>query len=147
MVNTIPETRIEALEREGRRMATVQRISLDPFVYCFEAIGDNRGGKYGYLVRKILVDSKQFEKVVTRLNSNTGCFADSEACDIMEAVVDYIQGDLFRHATEEDTSGMDHMWALGVILYFLLCGYPKLRGANQVECFDNMKIVQTPTTT
>ena len=58
----------------------------------------------------------------------------------MEAVVDYIQGDLFRHATEEDTSGMDHMWALGVILYFLLCGYPKLRGANQVECFDNMKI-------
>ena len=144
----IPETTAEQWERGDRRMAVVQHLNIDPFVHSFEARGDapnEQARMHGHLVHEILVGSKQLERVVRRLESNTGCFEDRDACAIMEELVEYVQDDLFEDLTEEDTPvAREHVWALGVIMYYLLCGYQWLGTQSRLECYKYMRIGPKP---
>ena len=142
---------MERYVRECERMDDVQRLRMDPFAYSFEARGNtpdhDQGRVHGHLVYEILVGSKHLQRVVSRLRSNKGCFEEREACDIVEDLIEYVQEGLFPDLMEEDTSvATDHIWALGVILYYLLCGYPKLNNQHRLACYKNVRIGPEPHT-
>eukprot|EP00536_Pseudo-nitzschia_multiseries_P009429 jgi/Psemu1/23154/gm1.23154_g len=37
---------------------------------------------------------------------------------------------------------MDHVWAMGIILAYVLCNYPALKGMEDIHCYNNLGIGQ-----
>eukprot|EP00536_Pseudo-nitzschia_multiseries_P011823 jgi/Psemu1/30157/gm1.30157_g len=54
--------------------------------------------------------------------------------------IDYVTEDIFPFYEEGDTGGIDHVWALGVIMTYVLCGYPALKGTEDIQCYNNVGI-------
>eukprot|EP00536_Pseudo-nitzschia_multiseries_P010390 jgi/Psemu1/25800/gm1.25800_g len=53
---------------------------------------------------------------------------------------DYITKEVFPNYEEGDTDDIDHVWAMGIILAYVLCSYPALKGTEDIKCYSNMGI-------
>ena len=115
-------------------MEVQQQLHVDPFSCGFATLHDVDGAKYGHLVEDLLKGSQMYEKVQSGLQSEQGCFDDSKALEIFEHIVRHIY-DLFPDWNEEDDGASNHIWALGVILYFMLCGCPASKEIR--DCQNN----------
>eukprot|EP00536_Pseudo-nitzschia_multiseries_P005550 jgi/Psemu1/12817/gm1.12817_g len=96
--------------------------------------------KNGHLVLTILEGCKQIGTVRTRLNSKKGQFDKEKAVLILEECFKYVSNKLFPEYEEGDTVAMDHVWAMVIILLYLLWGYPALKGTEDTKCYNNVGI-------
>eukprot|EP00536_Pseudo-nitzschia_multiseries_P008604 jgi/Psemu1/20816/gm1.20816_g len=83
---------------------------------------------------------KQIDAVRTRLNSKKERFEEEEALLILEDGFKYISDEWFPEYEEGITVAIDHMWAMGIILSYLLCSYPALKGTEDIKCYNNMGV-------
>jgi len=112
----------------------------NPFLYHFETGFDALCAKNGHLVNTILSGCQKIEEVRQRLNSKKGHFEEDEALNIWEQCFKYITEEVFPDYKEGNTDGMDHVWAMGVILAYITCGYPALKTSEDIKCYDNVGI-------
>ena len=122
----------------------VQPLHVDPFSCGFMADNDSNCATYGHLVEDLLKGSKMYQRVHRRFRSKKGCFSDIEALEIFEHIVDYMANDLFPGWNEEDNPSVNHVWALGVILYFMLCGCPTAKESTdgQNDWYENLRLAK-----
>eukprot|EP00536_Pseudo-nitzschia_multiseries_P005628 jgi/Psemu1/13032/gm1.13032_g len=52
---------------------------------------------------------------------------------------DYVTEVLFPFYEEGSTDDIDHMWAMGIIMVYVLCGYPALKGTEDIQCYNNVE--------
>eukprot|EP00536_Pseudo-nitzschia_multiseries_P013844 jgi/Psemu1/36653/gm1.36653_g len=115
----------------------------NPFLYHFETGFDALCAKNGNLVLTILNGCNKIDDVVRdRLNSPKGHFDEEEALEIWEQCLKYITEDIFPFYEEGDTDAVDHVWALGIIMAHILCGYPAFKGTEDIQCYNNVGIGQ-----
>eukprot|EP00536_Pseudo-nitzschia_multiseries_P016588 jgi/Psemu1/46770/gm1.46770_g len=111
----------------------------NPFLYHFEAGFDVLCAKNGHLVLTILNGCNKIDDVRERLNSPKGHFDEEEGLEIWEQCLKYVTEDIFPFDEEGDTGGVDHMWALGIIMAYVLCSYPALKGTKDIQCYNNVE--------
>eukprot|EP00536_Pseudo-nitzschia_multiseries_P014473 jgi/Psemu1/38839/gm1.38839_g len=109
----------------------------NPFLYHFEPGFDALCAKNGHLVLTILKGCNKINNVRARLNSQKGHFDEEEGLEIWEQCLKYVTEELFPFYEEGDTSGVDHVWAMGIIMAYILCGYPALKGTEDIQCYYN----------
>eukprot|EP00536_Pseudo-nitzschia_multiseries_P004623 jgi/Psemu1/10390/gm1.10390_g len=112
----------------------------NPFLYHFETGFDALCAQNGNLVLTILNGCNKIDGVRERLNSPKGHFDEEEALEIWEQCLKYVTEDIFPFYEEGDTGGVDHVWALGVIMPYVLWGYPALKGTEDIKCYNNVGI-------
>lgn len=131
------------------RWSVIQNINLDPFSCCFET--DPRWNNIDdyKLVTRILQESGVTSLVHKRLVNDLGCFKENEAFDVMLTIwayvnkkypdaVDYDSASYYDNPDDDVPPG--YKWAVGVILYYLLCGIPVLKTVDQEVCYDRIGI-------
>eukprot|EP00536_Pseudo-nitzschia_multiseries_P002755 jgi/Psemu1/6236/gm1.6236_g len=104
-------------------MKELQEKDLNPFLYHFKTGFDILCAKNGHLVLTILDGYNQINAARTRLNSKKEKFDEEKALSIWEEIVNV---------------AMDHMWVMGIIFSFLLCGYLALEGTEDIKCYKNV---------
>eukprot|EP00536_Pseudo-nitzschia_multiseries_P010604 jgi/Psemu1/26448/gm1.26448_g len=52
----------------------------------------------------------------------------------------YVNEEVFPNHDEGDSVAMDYMWAMSIILLYLSCGYPALKGTEDIKCYNNVGI-------
>eukprot|EP00536_Pseudo-nitzschia_multiseries_P016175 jgi/Psemu1/45230/gm1.45230_g len=116
----------------------------NPFLYHFETGSEDAlCAKNGHLVLTILNGCNKINNVRARLNSQKGCFNEKEGLEIWEQCLKYVTDELFPFCEEGNTGGVDHMWAMGgIIMTYVLCDYPALKGTEDIQCYNNMGIGQ-----
>eukprot|EP00536_Pseudo-nitzschia_multiseries_P006455 jgi/Psemu1/15336/gm1.15336_g len=82
----------------------------------------------------------KIEEVRKRLNSKKGHFQEGEALNIWEKCFKYITEEVFPDYKEGNTDRIDHVWAMGVILAYISCGYPALKTTEDIKCYNNVGI-------
>ena len=112
----------------------------NPFLYHFETGFDALCAENGNLVLTILNGCNKIDDVRDRLNSPKGHFDEEEALEIWEQCLKYVTEDIFPFYKEGDTDAVDHVWALGIIVAHILCGYPALKGPEDIQCYNNVGI-------
>eukprot|EP00536_Pseudo-nitzschia_multiseries_P014694 jgi/Psemu1/39780/gm1.39780_g len=112
----------------------------NPFLYHFETGFDALCAKNGNLVLTILNGCNKIDDVRDRLDSPKGHFNEEEALEIWEQCLKYVTEDMFPFYKEGDTDAVDHVWALGIIVAHILCGYPALKGTEDIQCYNNVGI-------
>eukprot|EP00536_Pseudo-nitzschia_multiseries_P010374 jgi/Psemu1/25723/gm1.25723_g len=112
----------------------------NPFLYHFETGFDALCAKNGNLVLTILNGCNKIDGVRDRLNSPKGHFDEEEALEIWEQCLKYVTEDIFPFYEEGNTDAVDHVWALGIIMAHILCGYPALKGTEDIQCYNNVGI-------
>eukprot|EP00536_Pseudo-nitzschia_multiseries_P006743 jgi/Psemu1/15974/gm1.15974_g len=60
--------------------------------------------------------------------------------DIWEECFKYFTEELFPYYEEGNTDSIDHVWAMGIILSYLLCSYPALKGTEDIKCYNNVGV-------
>eukprot|EP00536_Pseudo-nitzschia_multiseries_P008852 jgi/Psemu1/21655/gm1.21655_g len=101
-----------------KRIDEVQKENLNPFLYHFETGYDCLCDRNGYLVLTIL-----------------------DGCKPTNTALDYcVHYKLFLDHERGNTYATNHIWGLGIILLYLLCGYPTLNGKADIHCYDTMGI-------
>eukprot|EP00536_Pseudo-nitzschia_multiseries_P007286 jgi/Psemu1/17477/gm1.17477_g len=88
----------------------------NPFLYHFETGFDMLCAKNGHLVLTILNGCNKINDVRAKLNSQKGHFDEAEALEIWEQCLKYVTDELFPFNEEGDTGGVDHVWAMGIIM-------------------------------
>ena len=159
--NPTPEE-VKETERYHKRMEELMKDDGDPFSYCFESGSVDRN-KENSMILTILNGSNLLCEITNKLNSNAGRFREVEALSIMEKLLDYLVDDhrankkpiptqhtyipsdyyVFRdrivfEPSEEFDVRCDKKWALGVIFYYLVTGYPALDKPEQIEFYKNI---------
>eukprot|EP00536_Pseudo-nitzschia_multiseries_P012976 jgi/Psemu1/33772/gm1.33772_g len=112
----------------------------NPFLYHFETGFNVLCAKNGNLVITILNGCNKIDNVRERLNSPKGHFDEEEALEIWEQCFKYVTEEIFPFYEEGDTGGVDHVWAMGIIMAYVLCGYPALKGTEDIQCYNNVGI-------
>eukprot|EP00536_Pseudo-nitzschia_multiseries_P015892 jgi/Psemu1/44158/gm1.44158_g len=95
--------------------------NLNPFLYHFKTGFDVVCAQNGHLVLTILEECKQINNARTKLNSKKGQFYEDEVLEIWKECLKHLSNKLFTDCEEGDTGGIDHMWAMDIILLYLLC--------------------------
>eukprot|EP00536_Pseudo-nitzschia_multiseries_P012216 jgi/Psemu1/31288/gm1.31288_g len=111
----------------------------NPFLYHFETGFDALCAKNGNLVLTILNGCNKMDDFRDRLDSPKGHFDEEEALEIWEQCLKYVTEDIFPFYEEGDTDAVDHVWALGIIMAHILCGYPVLKGTEDIQCYNNVE--------
>eukprot|EP00536_Pseudo-nitzschia_multiseries_P008982 jgi/Psemu1/21995/gm1.21995_g len=113
----------------------------NPFFYHFETGFDGAlCAQNGHLVLTILNGCNKIKDVRARLNSHKkGHFDEEEALEIWEQCLKYVAEEVFPFYEEGGTDAIDHMWAMGIILAYVLCGYPALKGTEDMQCYNNAR--------
>eukprot|EP00536_Pseudo-nitzschia_multiseries_P011341 jgi/Psemu1/28608/gm1.28608_g len=83
------------------------------------------------------MECKQTNAVKTRLNIKKGQIDKEEALSIWEEAVKYVSEEVFLDHEEHGSVAIDHMWAMGIILSYLLCAYPALKDIEGINCYNN----------
>eukprot|EP00536_Pseudo-nitzschia_multiseries_P012493 jgi/Psemu1/32252/gm1.32252_g len=112
----------------------------NPFLYHFETGFDALCTQNGHLVLTILNGCNKIDNVRARLNSQKGHFDEEEGLEIWEQCLKYVTEVDFPFYEEGDTDGIDHVWAMGIIMAYVLCGYPALKGTEDIQCYNNVGI-------
>eukprot|EP00536_Pseudo-nitzschia_multiseries_P009261 jgi/Psemu1/22718/gm1.22718_g len=86
---------------------------------------------------RILKGCKKIDNVRARLNSKKGQFDNKEGLEIWEQCFMYVTEEVFPDYEEGNTGCIDHVWAMGIILSYVLCGYPVLEGTEDIKCYNN----------
>eukprot|EP00536_Pseudo-nitzschia_multiseries_P016897 jgi/Psemu1/48276/gm1.48276_g len=115
---------------------------LNPFLYHFETGFDVLCSKNGHLVLTILNGCNKINDVRETLSSQKGHFDEEEGSEIWEQCLKYVTEEIFPFYEEGDTGGIDHVWALGIIMAYVLCSYPALIGTEDIQCYNNVGIGQ-----
>ena len=121
-------------------------VDVDPFSYGFATELDDDCATYGHLVEDLLKGSKMYEEVQSKFESDQGCLKDVDALYISERIIGYMLTDVFPDWSDWDEDGTkgasNHIWALGVILYFMVCGCPTLEenSAGQNDWYRNLRL-------
>eukprot|EP00536_Pseudo-nitzschia_multiseries_P001911 jgi/Psemu1/4453/gm1.4453_g len=113
---------------------------LNPFLYHFETRFDVLCAKNGHLVLTILNGCNNINNVRARLNSQKGHFDEVEGLEIWEECLKYVTEELFPFSEEGDTGCVDHVWAMGIIMAYVLCGYPALKSTDDIKCYNKLGI-------
>eukprot|EP00536_Pseudo-nitzschia_multiseries_P006499 jgi/Psemu1/15461/gm1.15461_g len=117
------------------------RYLLDSAEYCARRNELNDGDENDdNLVLTIVNGCNKIDNVRERLNSPKGHFDEEEALEIWEQCLKYVTEDIFPFYEEGDTAAVDHVWALGIIMAHILCGYPALKGTEDIQCYNNVGI-------
>eukprot|EP00536_Pseudo-nitzschia_multiseries_P017851 jgi/Psemu1/52880/gm1.52880_g len=111
----------------------------NPFLYHFETGFNVLCAENGHLVLTILNGCNRIDDVRARLNSQKGHFDEEEGLEIWEQCLKYVTEELFPFYEEGDTDGIDHVWAMGIIMTYVLCGYPALKGMDDIQCYSNVE--------
>eukprot|EP00536_Pseudo-nitzschia_multiseries_P000542 jgi/Psemu1/1219/gm1.1219_g len=99
----------------NKRKKRLQEKDLNRFLYHFENGFDALlCAINGHLVLAILEGCKQ-----------------TNACVSKEVFLDHEEG---------NRVAMDHIWVMGIILFYLLRGYPALKGTEDIKCYNNVGI-------
>eukprot|EP00536_Pseudo-nitzschia_multiseries_P011867 jgi/Psemu1/30335/gm1.30335_g len=110
------------------------------FLYHFETGFDALCSKNGHLVLTILNGQcNKIDEVRARLNSQKGHFNEEGGLEIWEQCLKYVMEELFPFYEEGNTGGVDHVWAMGIIMAYVLCGYPALKGTEDIQCYNNVE--------
>eukprot|EP00536_Pseudo-nitzschia_multiseries_P017001 jgi/Psemu1/48891/gm1.48891_g len=112
----------------------------NPFLYHFETGFDVLCAKNDHLVLTILNGCNKIDDVRARLNSQKGHFDEEEGLEIWEQCFKYVTEEVFPFYEEGDTGGIDHVWAMGIIMADVVCGYPALKGTEDIQCYNNVGI-------
>ena len=153
---------VKETERYHKRMEELMKDDGDPFSYCFESGSVDRN-KESSMILTILNGSNLLCEITNKLNSNAGRFREVEALSIMEKLLDYLVDDhrankkpiptqhtyipsdyyvfwdrIVFEPSEEFDVRCDKKWALGVIFYYLVTGYPALDKPEQIEFYKNI---------
>eukprot|EP00536_Pseudo-nitzschia_multiseries_P017068 jgi/Psemu1/49180/gm1.49180_g len=118
----------------------LQEGDLKPFLHHFKTGFDALCSINGHLVLTILDRCKQTDAVRTRLNSSKEQCGKEETLSIWEEAVKYVSEEVFLDHEEGGTVAMDHIWAMGIILPYLLWAYPALKGTENRNCYNNIII-------
>ena len=153
---------VEESERYTKRMIELMSDDTDPFSYCFES-GWSESNDDASLVVSILRGCNMYNQVIEKLNSKTGRFAAREAYVVMEKLVEYLleeyEATKKSTATEHTYNSCDYhlsgnvlvfepkedfdvacnkKWALGVIYYYLVTGYPALDNKHKIDFYNKV---------
>eukprot|EP00536_Pseudo-nitzschia_multiseries_P011830 jgi/Psemu1/30212/gm1.30212_g len=111
--------------------APTQRLKQQttPVFYHFETGFD--AAQNGHLVLTLLEGCKQI---------NDDDFMKMKLLKIWEETLKYASYKLFLDYEEGNTDNIDHVWAMGIILLYLLCDYPALKGTEDIKCYNNENI-------
>eukprot|EP00536_Pseudo-nitzschia_multiseries_P016023 jgi/Psemu1/44629/gm1.44629_g len=142
---TVVPTRCTVLSKDyTKRMHELNHDDLNndgnPFLYHFKTGFDALCAKNGHLVLTIPHGCQKIEEVRKKLNSKKGHFEEDEALNIWEQCFKYIIEEVFPGYKEGNTDRIDHVWAMGVILAYISCGYPTLKTTEDIKCYDIMGI-------
>eukprot|EP00536_Pseudo-nitzschia_multiseries_P003480 jgi/Psemu1/7864/gm1.7864_g len=74
------------------------------------------------------------------LNSSKRRFEEAGAAVAWIEALDYVHYKLFPDHDKGNTYATNHIWGLGIILCYLLCGYPPLNGKADIQCYDTIGI-------
>eukprot|EP00536_Pseudo-nitzschia_multiseries_P015697 jgi/Psemu1/43479/gm1.43479_g len=119
----------------------LQDEDLNLFLYHFKTGFDALCARNDHLVLTILDICKQTNTVRTRLNSKKGVFDKEEALLIWEEAMIYVSQEVFLNHEESNSVTMDHIWAMGIILsYLLVCSYPTLKEIEDITCYNSIGI-------
>ena len=127
----------------GERFYVTELIDIDPQTYHFGTVnGNDLCREHGPKVMEILDGSNNTETVRKRLNSREGYFDEIESREIFRKAVDYVVDYICTEYVDDEypKNGDLYVWALGIILCYLLCGYPALRNEEDKQCYDNIGI-------
>eukprot|EP00536_Pseudo-nitzschia_multiseries_P004620 jgi/Psemu1/10378/gm1.10378_g len=113
----------------------------NPFLYHFKTGFDALCAQNGHLVLTILNRCKEIEDMRARLNSKKGHF-DKEGLEIWAQCLKYIMEEVFPFYEEGGTGGIDHVWAMGITLVYVLCSYPALKQMEDIHYYNNMERLQ-----
>eukprot|EP00536_Pseudo-nitzschia_multiseries_P014628 jgi/Psemu1/39544/gm1.39544_g len=116
--------------------------SRNPFLHHFETGFDALCAKNRHLVLTILNGCNKIDDVRERLNSQKGHFDEEEGLEIWEQCLKYATEELFPFYEEGGTGGIDHLWAMGIIMAYILCGYPALKGTEDIQCYNNVETLK-----
>eukprot|EP00536_Pseudo-nitzschia_multiseries_P011573 jgi/Psemu1/29370/gm1.29370_g len=101
----------EYCERSNELNHGNQNDERNPFLYHFETGFNALCAQNGHLVLTIL----------------NGC----------NKIDNYVTEEIFPFYEEGDTGGIEHVWAMGIIMAYILCGYPALKGTEDIQCYNN----------
>ena len=129
---------------EGDRWSVSELIDINPHTYHFgTATRDDLCRLEGPKVMEILDGCNLTGIVRKRLNSREGYFDELESRNLFEIAVDHVVDDIcteYIYDGEYPKDGDQYVWALGIILCYLLCGYPALTNTKDKQCYDNIGI-------
>ena len=116
----------------------------DPYSYCFETNDDDdcsMSEKHGRLIVMLLKDCDLLEEVESKLNSRKGRYSRRDAVGLLTIVMEHIcENDNDKYLPEDPKEegfwGRHCVWAVGVLAYYLLCGYPLLETRKQIKTYD-----------
>ena len=153
---------IEKGNQYHQRMLELMNDDLDPFSCVFES-GSNDSAEQPSLILSILKGCKLYNEVTNKLNSVSGHFNDGEAFLLMDKLLEYLLieyeattspipsehtynsrdyyldgNKLVFEPKEEFDVASEKRWALGVIYYYLVTGYPALNGKHQIEFYNEV---------
>eukprot|EP00536_Pseudo-nitzschia_multiseries_P012622 jgi/Psemu1/32661/gm1.32661_g len=81
----------------------------------------------------------QINNVRARLNSQKEHFDEEEGLDIWDQCLKYVMEVVFPFYKEGNTDDIDHVWAMGIIMAYVLCSYPALKGTEDIQCYNNVE--------
>ena len=147
-------------EQYNKRMEELSSDILDPFSYCFES--GSKAEKPSLIV-SILKASDQYTDVVNKLNTKYGRYTVGEAFYVMRDLKEYLleeyeatrkpvpaddtyistdyylnRNELVFEPMEEYDVAPEKRWALGVIYYYLVTGYPALNEDHKVNFYEEI---------
>ena len=128
---------------EGDRWSVSELIDINPHTYHFgTATRDDLCRLEGPKVIEILDGCNLTGIVRKRLNSREGYFDEIESRNLFHIAVDYVVDDVCTEYIDDEypKDGDQYVWALGIILCYLLCGYPALKNTKDKQCYDNIGI-------
>eukprot|EP00536_Pseudo-nitzschia_multiseries_P013293 jgi/Psemu1/34727/gm1.34727_g len=102
-----------------------QKEDFNPFLYHFETGYDCLCNRNRHLVLRIL-DGCKFEL--------------EEASLIWKEALDYVNCKLFLDHEKGNTYATIHIGGMAIILLYLLCGYPTMKGKADNHCYDTTGI-------
>lgn len=168
---TLTKEEIDKNIRQDRRWEEVMKDDLDPFSYCFESGSDDDADSPS-LVVSILKSCNLYSEVTNKLNSETGRFTEREAFGHMEKLTNYLLdefqetrkpiptkdtyvitdycldgNDLVFEPMEELDVASEKRWALGIIYYYLVTGYPALNEDREIKFYNDIGLgprINTP---
>lgn len=151
---------VEEQERYTKRTIELMNNNLDPLSYGFESGCTEDDAS---LVVRILKACNLYNEVIEKLNSKKGRFTSREAYVMMAELVDYLLDEyectrklmptehtyepcdyhvegrklVFDPKEDFDVSS-NKKWALGVIYYYLVTGYPALDNKHKTDFYNNI---------